>query len=229
ENVTNYEIGIKSDLLDRRLRLNATAFYMDLKDKQLNQLVAGTGGSATQTINAGKADFKGVEVELEALPFDGLRLNAAFGYVDRNFSELLALDPATDTIRDYSDQAGFSYSASKTLTAGAEYTFGNVGAGVLSARVDYSYKGRVGFNVLPFAPFAPFDDDIRAPAYGLWDARLMLSEVSLGGSEAVITLWGKNLTNKDYRVSGIDFGSLGYAISNYGEPRSYGLDVRVRF
>ncbi|HEY4546981.1 MAG TPA: TonB-dependent receptor [Pedomonas sp.] len=229
ETVTNYEVGFKSDLFDRRLRFNATLFYMDLKDKQLNQLVAGTGGSATQTINAGKADFKGVEVEFEALPFEGLRLNGSFGYVDRNFSELLALDPATDTIRDYSDVAQFTYSSSKTFTAGAEYTFGDVGAGVLSVRVDYSYKGRVGFNILPVLPFSPYDADIAAPAYGLWDARVMLADVPLGRTEALITLWGKNITNKDYRTAGIDFGSLGFATSNYGEPRSYGLDVRVKF
>ena len=229
ETVTNYEIGFKSDLFDRRLRFNATAFYMDLKDKQLNQLVAGSGGTATQTINAGKGDFKGIEIEVEALPFEGLRLNGSFGYVDRNFSELLALDPAIDQIRDYSDVASFSYSASTTATAGAEYTFGNVGAGELSFRVDYSYKGRVGYNILPVAPFAPFDKEIEAPAYGLWDARIMLTDVPLGGGSAVFTLWAKNLTNKEYRTSGIDFGSLGYAINAYGEPRSYGLDVRVKF
>ena len=229
ETVTNYELGLKSDLFDRRLRLNATLFYMDLKDKQLNQLVAGSGGTATQTINAGKADFKGVEIEVEALPFEGLRLNGSFGYVDRNFSELFALDPATDTIRDYSDVARFSYSAAKTFTAGAEYTVGDIGAGLLSFLVDYSYKGRVGYNILPVAPFAPFDEAIQAPAYGLWDARILLSDVPLGQSSASFTIWAKNLTNKEYRVSGIDFGSLGYAISTYGEPRSYGVDMRVKF
>lgn len=229
ETVTNYEIGIKSDLFDRRLRFNATAFYMDLKDKQLNQLVAGSGGTATQTINAGKGDFKGIEIEVEALPFAGLRLNGSFGYVDRNFSELLALDPATDQIRDYADRASFSYSASTTATAGAEYTFGNVGAGELSVRLDYSYKSRVGFNILPFAPFAPFDKEIQAPAYGLLDGRIMLTDVPLGGGSAIFTLWAKNLTNKEYRTNGIDFGSLGYGIVSYGETRSYGLDVRVKF
>lgn len=229
ESVTNYEIGVKSEFFQRRLRFNGTLFYSDLKDKQLNQLVAGTGGASTQTINAGKANFKGVELELEALPFDGFRVNAAFGYVDRNFKELLALNPATDQLQDYSDIAKFSYSASTTLNAGAEYSFGHIGIGALSARLDYTYKSKVRFNILPGAPFTPFDSKVIAPGYGLLDGRIMLGEVALGGGEAMISLWGKNLTNKEYRISGIDFGSLGFAVVNYGEPRSYGVDVKFRF
>lgn len=229
ESVTNYEVGVKSEMFDRRLRLNGTLFYMDLKDKQLNQLVAGTGGASTQTINAGAADFKGVELEMEALPFEGLRLNAAFGYVDRNFSQLMALNPVTNQLEDYSDIAAFSYSASTTANVGGEYTFGDVMGGTLSARLDYAYKSRVRFNILPGAPFTPFDADIIAPAYGLLDGRIMLASVPMGGTEASFTLWGKNLTNKVYRTSGIDFGSLGFAVSNYGEPRSYGVDMKVKF
>ena len=229
ETVTSYEIGLKSEFFDRRLRFNGTLFYMDLKDKQLNQFVAGTGGAASQTLNAGKADFKGVEIEIEALPFDGLRLNGAFGYVDRNFKELLAVDPADNMVKDYSDIGKFSYSPSTTANAGAEYSFGDVVGGTLSVRADYTYKSKVHYNVLPGAPFSPFDADIAAPGYGLLDGRIMLANVPLGAGEATFSLWGKNLTNKVYRASGIDFGSLGFAVNIYGEPRSYGLDVKFKF
>ena len=229
ESVTNYEVGVKSEFFDRRLRFNGTVFYADLKDKQLNQLVAGTGGASSQTINAGKADFKGVELEMEALPFDGLRLNASFGYVDRNFSELLALNPLTDKDQDYSDIAKFSYSASTTANVGGEYSIQDVAGGRLSFRLDWAYKSRVRFNILPGAPFSPFDKDIQAPGFGLLDGRIMLANVPMGGTEASFTLWGKNLTDKEYRTAGIDFGSLGFATSNYGEPRSYGVDMKVKF
>ncbi|SNS36633.1 iron complex outermembrane recepter protein [Sphingomonas laterariae] len=229
ETVTNYELGVKSEFFDRRLRFNGTLFYMDLKDKQLNQFVAGSGGAASQTINAGKADFKGVEVEVEALPFDGLRLNAAFGYVDRNFKELLAVDPADNIEKDYADIGKFSYSPSTTLNAGAQYSIEDVAGGTLSFRADYTYKSKVHYNVLPGAPFSPYDADIAAPGYGLLDARIALADVAIGGTEATFTLWGKNLTDKVYRVSGIDFGSLGFAVNTYGEPRSYGVDARFKF
>ncbi|OHT19318.1 TonB-dependent receptor [Edaphosphingomonas haloaromaticamans] len=229
ETVTSYEVGLKSELFDRRLRFNGTLFYADLKDKQLNQFVAGTGGAASQTLNAGKADFKGVELEVEALPFDNFRLNAAFGYVDRNFKELLAVDPADNQIKDYSDIGRFSYSPSTTLNAGAQYTIDALSVGALSFRLDYTYKSKVHYNVLPGPPFSPYDADIAAPGYGLLDGRIMLADVALGGGSATFTLWGKNLTNKVYRISGIDFGSLGFAVNSYGEPRAYGVDMRFKF
>ena len=229
ETLTSYEVGVKSEFFDRRLRFNGTLFYMDLKDKQLNQFVAGSGGAQSQTLNAGKADFKGVEVEIEALPFDGLRLNGSVGYVDRKFKELLAIDPTDNQEKDYASIGRFSYSPSTTANVGAQYSINDVAGGTLSIRADYTYKSTVHYNVLPGAPFAKFDDDIKAPAYGLLDGRITLADVAVGGGEATFTLWSKNLTNKVYRASGIDFTSFGYAINIYGEPRSYGFDVKFKF
>ncbi|ARS26535.1 TonB-dependent receptor [Sphingomonas sp. KC8] len=229
ETLTSYEWGVKSEFFDRRLRFNGTLFYMDLKDKQLNQFVAGSGGAASQTLNAGKADFKGVEIEVEALPFDGLRLNGSLGYVDRKFKELLAVDPTDNQEKDYASIGQFSYSPSTTANVGAQYSINDVAGGTLSIRADYTYKSKVHYNVLPGAPFARFDADIAAPGYGLIDGRITLADVAVGGGEATFTLWSKNLTNKVYRASGIDFTSFGYAINIYGEPRSYGFDVKFKF
>ena len=229
ETLTNFELGLKSDLFDKRLRFNTTVFYMRLNDKQVNQFVAGSGGAASQTLNAGKADFKGVEAEIEAVPFEGLRLNGAVGYVHRKFKELLALDPADNQIKNYASVGRFSYSPSTTANAGAQYSIEDVAGGTLSFRVDFTYKGTVHYNVLPIQPFSYFDEQIKAPAYGLLDARVMLADVPVGFGRLSITGWGRNVTNKVYRISGIDFGALGFGINAYGEPRAYGLDVRFRF
>ena len=43
-----------------------------------------------------------------------------------------------------------------------------------------------------------------------------------------ISLWGKNIFDKKYRLFGIDFGSLGFAGNTYGEPATYGVDFRVK-
>jgi iron complex outermembrane recepter protein len=227
ESVTNYEIGAKADLFDRRLRLNGTLFYAKLDDKQLNQFTANSGGAASVTVNAGSAEFKGIELEVEALPIDALRLNASFGYTDRSFKTFNILDPATNQIIDIADEAQFSYSASTTFTGGAQYTVGEVMGGELSARVDYTYRSRLYFNVVP--RFAQFDDAISAPGIGLLDGRIALSKVDLGGTNAEFAIWGRNLTDEKYRVSGIDFGSLGFATNTYGLPRTYGAEVRMEF
>ncbi len=227
ESVTNYEVGAKADLFDRRLRINTTLFYAKLDDKQLNQFTANSGGAASVTVNAGKAEFKGVEIEVEALPIDALRLNGSFGYTDRSFKTFNVLDPATNQLIDIAAEARFSYSASTTFTGGAQYTFGEVVGGQLSARLDYTYRSRLYFNVVP--RFAPFDAAISARGVGLLDGRIALSQVDLGGTRAEFAVWGRNLTDEKYRVSGIDFGSLGFATNTYGLPRTYGADIRLEF
>jgi iron complex outermembrane receptor protein len=63
----------------------------------------------------------------------------------------------------------------------------------------------------------------------LINARLSLSEVAVGDGSLRVSLWGKNLTDEEYRNWGIDFGSLGFAGDVYGEPRTYGLDVSYQY
>ncbi len=229
ENVVNYEVGLKSEFLGRRLRFNGTLFYTDLKDKQVTQFASGSGGTASQTINAGKVQFKGVEAEVQAIPFDGLQLNAAVGYTHQKFKELLAVDPVDDVVKNYADVAHLGQAPTTTLSAGAQYSIEDVAGGTLSFRLDYAYKSKQYFVIIPGPIFSPFDAAIAAPGYGLLDGRIILADVPLGGTEASFTLWGKNLTNKVYRAGGIDFGGLGFAVNIYGEPRSYGLDMRIKF
>jgi iron complex outermembrane receptor protein len=70
---------------------------------------------------------------------------------------------------------------------------------------------------------------MAAAPRGLVDARLTLSELSIGSGNLTLSIWGKNITDKKYKVVGIDFGQLGFAGNIYGEPASYGLDLGVKF
>jgi iron complex outermembrane receptor protein len=228
ETLTSYEAGLKTDLFDRRLRFNATLFYMDLKDKQINQFQAGSGGALSITTNAAQANFKGVELEIDAVPVRGLRLNGNFGYVDRNFDRFVVLNPTTNVFEDVSDEAHFNYAASTTYNVGAEYTApGPIAGGQLSLRVDYTYRSQIYFNVVPSLTL--FDQQIKSPGFGLLDGRVSLADLPIGRVTAMLSLWGKNLTNKNYRTSGTDFGSLGFAVNTYGEKRTYGVDLAVKF
>mgnify|MGYP003131276210 CR=1 FL=1 len=227
ESVTAYELGVKSDFLNNRVRVNGALFYNDLKDKQLNQFLAGSGGASSIAVNAGSATLKGFELEVEALPFDGLRLNGAVGYTDRDFKTFIVRDPVSNQLVDVADQAQFSYSAATTFNIGAEYRIEDVAGGAVTARLDYSYRSKVHFNVVP--QFTLFDDDIAADGFGLLDGRIQLADVPVGSTSATFSLWGKNLTDKVYRTSGTDFGALNFAINTYGEPRTYGVDARFRF
>lgn len=227
EDLTSYELGLKSELFDRRVRLNGAIFYAKHEDLQIQQFQAGSQGSTSVTVNAGQADYKGIELEGQALLMDGLILSGAFGYIDRKYKQFLILDPMTNQIVDVADTARFPFSSSLTWNAALQYELPRFDFGQVSARIEYNYRGKVYFH--PTLVGTPLNDEIAGQARGLLDARLTLSEVSFIGADASIAVWAKNLTDKAYRVHGIDFGALGYGGNVYGEPRSFGVDLNFNF
>jgi iron complex outermembrane receptor protein len=81
----NYELGLKSDLLNRRLRLDATVFYMDWTDLQVNSVDLSTGTPVFDTQNAAEASSRGIEVQLRAVPVDRFEVGGSLGYLDATF------------------------------------------------------------------------------------------------------------------------------------------------
>ncbi len=75
ETLRSYELGIKSEWLDRRLRVNADVFHSDYEDMQINFLLPATIAD-TKTRNAGSARLRGLEVELSLALAEGWRLRA---------------------------------------------------------------------------------------------------------------------------------------------------------
>ncbi|MGH6780652.1 MAG: TonB-dependent receptor, partial [Sphingomonadaceae bacterium] len=184
-------------------------------------------GAATITVNAGKATYTGAEAEVLARPVKGITFNAAVGYVDRKYKTFMIRDADTDTLIDVADEARFSYSAGTTANAGVQFDTEALEVGKLSARLDWTYRGRIYFH--PLDRLNPYNRQISDGGVGRFDARVALSDVDLGRTRATVALWGKNITNKDYLYAGIDFGSLGFAGVSYAEPRTYGVDVKFEF
>lgn len=89
ETSDNYEVGMKSEWLDNRLRVNASAYFIEATDVQVTQaLVSVTGGAVTSiAVNQGGAEIKGLELEANAVFTDNLNLAATFSYVDAEFTE----------------------------------------------------------------------------------------------------------------------------------------------
>jgi iron complex outermembrane receptor protein len=86
ETVWSYEAGLKSDWLDNRLRVNLTAFLLDVSDLQTpSALVAPTGAITFITRNFADYENKGLEVELNFIPVDGLNLYLNAGFQDDKY------------------------------------------------------------------------------------------------------------------------------------------------
>jgi outer membrane receptor protein involved in Fe transport len=87
EYINSYEIGTKNTLLDGTMQLNLTAFYYDYKNYQVSKII--NRASTNENINA---EVKGIEFESIWQPIEGLRLNAAIGYLDTAIKDATSVD-----------------------------------------------------------------------------------------------------------------------------------------
>jgi iron complex outermembrane receptor protein len=91
ETVTAYEIGLKTDLLDRRLRLNLSAFINDYQDIQLPLITCASLGSSAPCgarQNAGNGKIKGFELEMNANPVPGLDIDGSISHLSGHWSNI---------------------------------------------------------------------------------------------------------------------------------------------
>jgi iron complex outermembrane recepter protein len=88
EELTAYEVGFKSTLLDGRLQLNAAAFYYDYKDKQLlGAIIDPVFGPLPQLVNVPNSHIQGFEVNAVWEPVDGLRIAPSVSFADSEVDE----------------------------------------------------------------------------------------------------------------------------------------------
>jgi iron complex outermembrane receptor protein len=223
EEIASYEIGMKSEWFDSRVRANIAIFYNEYDDIQIAQFEAGSGGASSRIVNAGEATYQGFELDLIAILAEGLTAELTYGYLDAEFDEYLARDPQTNEEVDISNVTEVARAPENTANLGLQYDFKPFSFGALSARVDVQYQDEMVFH--------PFNNQFdAADDRALVNARISLNDVQLGQDGSLrVSLWGKNLTDEEYREWGIDFGSLGYAGATYGRPLTYGLDVVYNF
>ena len=229
ETVRNFEVGMKSDWWDKRLRVNVSAFRMEYKDQQVQQFEATNSGASTINVNAGESINQGVELEVTVLPIEGLMVSMNYGLLDIDWKEYetVVVDPdtgfSTGIQTDISDFASTKVHAPrKSASMIIQYEFLPWSFGQLTARVDGSW-------VTDREYHAQLTNYTTSKEHGLVNGRLTLNDIPVKAGNLKVALWGKNLDNTEYKEWGIDFGSLGYAVNTYGEMRSYGIDITYEY
>lgn len=224
EKATAYEIGAKSEWFDHKLRLNGSLFYTKYDDLQIPQYSGGDGF----TPNA-NAHYEGFELESEAVPIQNVKFDGSIGYVHPVYDKFLLLNPNTGITSDISGSAKFPYVPDWTIHIGAEYDFPPLGFGNLAARTDFSHTSSRYF--FATAILNPDNEQIKDPGQDLLSVRLILSDIAVSGkAEMQVSFFAENLLNEDIRVAGIDFGpSIGIAGDNYGPPRTFGAELRIKY
>jgi len=217
ETVTDYELGAKLDLFDRRVRVNAALFRSKYNDIQ-KSVVLFSGTQYNKVVNAAKATIDGLEVEIMARPVPSITLGASGSWLDARYNSY------TVQSLDISGQAFYLSPKYKASVFGQfEHDIGNWGK--ISARVDYSWVDKVNFGT---AQVVKFDKAIAyEPGYGLVNGRI---GVSLDNPSLEIAAFVKNLTDKRYNSSRlVQDNTLGYVIGTAGDPRTFGVEISYRF
>lgn len=227
----NYEVGFKGDLLDNRLRLNVAAFYTKFDDLQRNQVfrftdpISGNPGQETITLNAGKSNAKGIEVETTWLVTTNFQLRGTVGFLDAQYDQFsfegLNLK-SLDIPFAAKWQIGLQGTLDQPLDSGATLTY--------TAGLHYQSEAETS----PFDPNAAtglnpkFPGRVaRHPTYTQMESRTLVDANITYTSETekyYVTLWGKNLLNEEYRVAANSVGAL-WNFSIYGAPRQWGIEL----
>jgi len=216
EYVDTFELGIKSDWMDGRVRLNATAFYTEYTDKQEEVFFPLSDGSVgTVVLNAGEVEMPGLELELTAAVTENLRIRASYGYLDAEYTEYDADINNDGTITDNTHLL-LRRAPENTFGAGATYTrnFDNFD---LVADIAYSWRDEYETNAKN-NPIAHVD------AWGTWSASADL----VYNQRYQLSVYGRNLTDERTLISTTPIGPL-VTFGRWNQPRNWGVEFRYMF
>ncbi len=219
ERVDNYEIGMKSDWLDDRLRLNVNIFharYANLQRSVIREADTSTG-QETFTDNAAGARSWGVEAEISVIPVEGLTVYGILGWLDIQYRDFIADingdgvatdNSGLDLVRapKWDVNIGFTY----------EFAIGNNGFITIGSNVTHTSSmvlttpNDVGFQRRPLT---------TVNAQINWES---------GDGKYRFSIWGKNLNNDIERLGGTPVATL-FAFAAPTQPRQYGITAIAKF
>ncbi|MEZ5458912.1 MAG: TonB-dependent receptor [Steroidobacteraceae bacterium] len=234
ESVDTYEVGVKTDWLDRRLLLNAAAFFNDYTDQQvgIQRIDDQTGQTLSAIANAGAVEIKGLEVEAVWRATQQLSVNAFYALTDGDYTEFVIGPLATALQRVEAGNVTGDFSGNAVQKT-AKHAF-NVGIDyrdALSNGMKWFAEGNVSYRSERFLDEANLQ---TMPSYALVDLRAGLS-----GERWALTAFVNNVFDDDKiknaarfvdvgRTEG--FGAPGRAVLAYLPlPRVVGLRLELTF
>lgn len=220
EEATQYELGIKTDLLDRTLRVNASLFLIEFEDVVRSQVVQitnrfGDPDQETQFRNIATQENTGGEVEVTWYPTDNFKLSANASYLDCEYDDF-STDLDGDGANDDASGLDPNFCPESQFYADGTYDWNleNGGRVTLFASVHHT----------PESEYSVFNSDFTQ----LEERTLVNASIAYEEPQGRWRLSGfvNNLTDEVYRVSANSVAGL-WNFSNYGPRRQYGVELRV--
>lgn len=222
ETLKSYEAGLKSEFLNRRLRVNLAVFQSKFTNEQ-KSVALPAGGWKTE--NIGSSTYSGAELDITAAVTNALRITLNFATLDHKYDRWI--DPTT----------GQNVTALRKLivpkddfSLGVDYRFPNFGLpGQLDGNLTLSHRDRSSTPLNLSTPNVELYS--TTPAFSVLNGRLALSRINVGprdNGDLTVALWGKNLLDKKY----INLAYQGWVTAgsaSWGDPRTVGVDLIYRY
>lgn len=230
EQVDNYEAGLKSQFLDRRLTVNLAGFWTDITNYQtiLVDQNPSNGQPRTYIANVPAVRARGFEFDGSFAVTQQINLTASVAYTNATYADFtngpapIEATPASGPpIRDLTGEP-LSGAPKWALSTGADFVFpvsSTFGTNAeIYGRADYSWRSS-------YYTEASNSRHALVPAYGTANARLGLR---FNDSLIDVSVWAKNLFDKDY-VDTLRVVATGLVTATVGDPRTFGATLRSRF
>jgi iron complex outermembrane receptor protein len=240
ENLVAYEIGAKTNLFDRRMRLNVSAFvnkYSDFIAGVFSRVAAPPNETCffapndltcSYLVNSGDATLKGLEAELTLEPVDGLVIDASASILDFKYDKLSGCSPALDascTSPFGGLGAGLRYgmqlarSPDRQFSAGIQYTIDVGNAGSLTPRFDINYQSEYNTDAV---------NKVLAvvPEYTLLNGRLTWNSAD---DDWQVALAVTNINDELYYTNMAPQDNSATVAGNPGMPRQWAVSVKRSF
>lgn len=214
EFLDNYELGLKSEWADGRIRLNGALFYMDYEDKQEEIGLASDGatGQRISVFNAATATMQGIELEVQALVMEGLTVGGNFGYLDSEYDEF-TFDSGFGIV----DNSGLEFRRAPEFTGALNATYEwDVAGGQAWVRGAYRIIDELFTEQTNRAELA---NDVQ---------HYLDLSINYAINGATFSLFGRNLTDEDALAHGLNVSSL-WSYASPVAPRTWGLEVVYNF
>jgi iron complex outermembrane receptor protein len=225
ETIMSYEFGVKSDLLDNTLRLNAAVFYYTIDDMQISVIGGELNGNTLD--NADKGVGYGFETDFDYRVLPNLSVGGGFSYnktefKDNNtvvggcgFGNCTILDPVNNEGRPFIDGNPFAQAPETILTLNARYDY-PVAGGEIYVYTDFALQGKTNLFLYESAEFRTNNQH---------EAGLRVAYINYDGNYEV-GLFGRNITDEDNVKGAVDFNNLTGFVN---EPRTFGVDFKISF
>jgi iron complex outermembrane receptor protein len=239
ETMEQWEIGLKSDLVPGTLRLNTSVFQFEYDDMQVSQIQVINNQVTSFIGNAGKAERWGAEVEMQWSPLDNLLVALSYTHLGGNFDEFpkncgtgTNANSCINTV-NYAQRAISPDNGASLVT---DWVFAQTDWAEFMAHVEVFWQQKTAASTAWTATYGAAPNQLAYIYEPIWldartivNGRIGIENVELGGGTLRSSLWVRNVFDEDYSSYGINFATLGPITEQYGDPRTYGLDVTWEF